>query len=54
MIPEEAKLFKTWTLYWAPEGRPIGVVQARTAQQAVRRAPLPYRRYLGEIYAVEV
>lgn len=44
---------KTWTLYWAPEGKVIAVVQAKTAQAAVRKAPLPYRKFLGEIYAVE-
>ncbi len=41
----------TWTLYWSPEGRPIAVVRARTAREAVRKAPKPYRQYLGEIYA---
>jgi hypothetical protein len=45
---------KMWTLYWSPEGRPFATVQARTMRAAVRKAPYPYRRYLGEIYAVEV
>lgn len=40
-----------WRLYWAPEGRPIATVYAPTARQAIRRAPKPYRRYLGEIWA---
>ena len=44
---------KTWTLFWAPEGRPIAVVQAKTARAARRKAPMPYRRYLGEIWAEE-
>ena len=44
---------KTWTLYWSPEGRPITTVQATTRRAAIRKAPQPYRRYLGEIYAVE-
>lgn len=40
-----------WTLYWAPEGRPIAIVQAKTAAQAVRLAPAPYSKFPGEIYA---
>lgn len=36
-------------LYWAPEGKPIGVVCAKDARSARRMAPRPYRRYLGEI-----
>jgi hypothetical protein len=44
---------KTWTLFWAPEGRPIAVVQAKTARAARRKAPMPYRRYLGEIWVEE-
>lgn len=44
----------SWDLYWAPEGRKIGTVLARTMRAAIRKAPRPYRRYLGEIYAVEV
>jgi hypothetical protein len=45
---------KTWNLYWAPTGVCIGTVQARTRRAAIRQAPLPYRRYLGEIRAEEV
>ena len=44
---------KTFKLYWAPEGRCIGVVQAKTPIDAIRKAPMPYRRYLGEIYAIK-
>lgn len=44
---------KTWNLFWSPEGRQIATVTARTASAACRKAPLPYRRYLGEIYAEE-
>lgn len=41
-----------WQLIWAPEGKVIATgVEAKTAQQAKRKAPQPYRRYLGEIYA---
>lgn len=45
---------KTWILFWAPEGRQIATVQATTARAAVRKAPPPYRRYLGEVYAQEL
>jgi hypothetical protein len=44
---------KTWTLYWSPEGKQIAVVTARTLRAAIRKAPVPYRKYLGEIYAVQ-
>lgn len=40
---------KTWILFWAPEGRPIGMVEAKTAQDAIRKAPPPYRRHLEAI-----
>jgi hypothetical protein len=42
---------KDWNIYWAPEGRMVATVSARTARAACRKAPLPYRRYLGEMYA---
>lgn len=45
---------KCYELYWSPEGKRIAVVTARTMRAAIRKAPKPYRRYLGEIYAVEV
>lgn len=45
---------RTWALTWAPEGKPIGTVKARTARAARRKAPLPYRKYLGEIGVEEV
>ena len=45
---------KTWTLYWSPEGRPIAKgVRAIDQRTAIRKAPKPYREFLGEIYAVE-
>lgn len=44
----------TWNLFWAPEGKLIATVQARTMRAAIRKAPMPYRRYLGEIYAVAI
>lgn len=45
---------KTWDLFWSPEGRRIATVDAPDARAAVNKAPKKYRRYLGEIYAVEV
>lgn len=50
----EAVNMKTWNLFWAPEGRQIAVVWATSASAAIRKAPQPYRQYLGEIYAEEV
>jgi len=40
----------TWKVFWSPEGRQIATVVARTAKAAKRKAPLPYRKYQGEIY----
>lgn len=44
----------TFDIYWSPEGRRIATVDAETHGKAIRKAPQPYRRYLGEMYAVEV
>lgn len=43
-----------WNLFWAPEGKKIATVTATTEREARRRAPMPYRKFLGEIYAVLV
>lgn len=43
----------TYTLYWSPTGQKIGQVAAQTARMATRLAPYPYRKYLGEIYALD-
>ena len=44
---------KLWSLYWSPEGRKIAVnISAESASAAIRKAPQPYKKYLGEIYAV--
>lgn len=40
-----------WNLFWAPTGQCIGTVEATTASAARRKAPAPWRKYLGEIYA---
>lgn len=53
-IAQKGRPMKTFILYWSPEGRPIARVQARGMRAAIRKAPYPYRRYLGEIYAIEV
>lgn len=45
---------KTFNLFWAPEGKLIATVQARNMRAAIRKAPQPYRRYLGEIYVEEI
>ena len=43
-----------WTLFWSPTGQVIATdVEADTEKAAIRKAPQPYRRYLGEIYAVK-
>lgn len=41
-----------YTLYWSPEGRPIATVRADCGWSARRKAPQPYRRYIGEVYSV--
>lgn len=41
-------------LIWAPEGKPIGRVFALSTSAAIRKAPQPYRKYLGEIRAEQV
>lgn len=43
----------SYRLTWSPSGQYIGTVQARDVVAARRKAPLPYRRFKGEI-AVEV
>lgn len=45
---------KKFRLYWSPEGRPIAEVSARDARDACRKAPQPYRKFPGEIYAEEI
>jgi hypothetical protein len=47
-------VMQTWELYWSPEGKRIATVQAKDARAAIRKAPMPWRRYLGEIYATPV
>lgn len=47
----DARRFKTYRLVWSPEGKEIARVVARTPRAAIRKAPKPYSRYRGEIYA---
>jgi hypothetical protein len=44
---------RTYSVFWSPEGRKIATVQAKDARAAIRKAPKPYRKYLGELYAVD-
>ena len=44
----------TYRVFWSPEGRQIATVEARDARSAKRKAPKPYRKFLGEIYVEEV
>ena len=41
-------------IYWSPEGRKIATVEAKDNRAAIRKAPQPYRRYLGDMYALAV
>jgi hypothetical protein len=45
---------KVYDLFWSPTGQKIATVEASTMKAAKRKAPKPYSRYRGEIYAVEV
>lgn len=45
---------RMWKLIWAPEGKEIGVVRARTPQAARKKAGKPYTKYLGEIGVEDV
>jgi uncharacterized membrane protein YjjP (DUF1212 family) len=48
------KNLNCYELYWMPEGRKIATVEAKDIRNARRKAPQPYRRYLGEINVVMV
>lgn len=39
-------------IYWSPEGRKIATVEAKSEKDALKQAPLPYKKYRGELYAV--
>jgi hypothetical protein len=44
----------TYKVVWAPEGRTIATVEATSPKNACRKAPMPYRRFQGELYAEAV
>ena len=54
MHTSKATPMKTYQLRWGPTAQVIGTVQAATPRLAIRKAPQPYRKYLGEIYAEEL
>lgn len=45
---------KTFRLIWGPTAQEIAVVQARDPRSAIRKAPHPWRKFLGEIRAEEI
>lgn len=49
-MPTKPKLID-YRLIWSPEGKYISTTRAKDAAAARRKAPMPYRKYLGEIYA---
>jgi len=40
-----------WLIFWSPEGRPIKEVEAKSGDDALRKTPMPYRKFMGEVYA---
>jgi hypothetical protein len=48
---DAASVEQTFKLFWSPEGKCIATVKAHTMRQAIAKAPKPYSKYLGEIYA---
>lgn len=42
---------KVYTLVWGPTGQKIATVTASNMKAAIRKAPAPYSKYKGEIYA---
>jgi hypothetical protein len=45
------KPFYSYRLVWSPTGQTIGTVEATSMKAAIRKAPKPYSKYKGEIYA---
>jgi hypothetical protein len=44
----------TFDIYWSPEGRCIATVEATGYDRARRMTPQPYRKYMGEVYVLQV
>lgn len=42
-------MLNKYRLTWAPEGKTIAIVDAKDAKTARKMAPLPYRKFLGEV-----
>lgn len=53
-MPKVKATMHVFDLYWSPEGRRFQTVTATSARAAKRKAMKPYRKYLGEIYAVQI
>jgi hypothetical protein len=45
---------KKWNIFWSPEGRVIATVEAKTAVEAKKKTPKPYKKFMGEVYVEEV
>lgn len=44
---------KKWNLVWSPEGRVIATVYGMNGKAALAQVPGPWRKYKGEVYALE-
>lgn len=53
-VYEEEMKMRKYRLTWAPEGKTIAIVEAKDAASARKKAPQPYRKYLGEIAVDEI
>jgi len=42
----------SYDVFWSPEGLKIATVLARSESEAITKAPKPYRKFRGELYAV--
>ncbi len=45
---------RTFRLYWAPDAHTISVVEASSAAEARKKAPKPYKKFLGEVGVEEL
>ena len=57
--PKRKKTFHSnpmpkYNIVWSPEGRTIATVDASSVADARKQTPMPYRQYMGEVYAEEV
>lgn len=42
-----------YDIVWSPEGRTVRVVDAVSNMHAKKQTPLPYKKFMGEVYAIE-